>query len=125
MTDVDLSIGGMTCASCAARIEEKLNRLDGVTATVNYATEKARVNFPENLPVETLVQTVEAVGYTAAVDGHDDTDDTSGLRLRLLVSTALALPVLVLSMISAVQFDYWQWVALVLATPVVTWGALP
>src|SRR3954447_17479956 len=126
MTDVDLSIGGMTCASCAARIEKKLNRLDGVTATVNYATEKARVNFPEDVPVERLVQTVEAVRYTAAVDPPDDeTDDTSLLRARLFVSTALAIPVLLLSMVSALQFDYWQWVALALATPVVTWGALP
>jgi Cu+-exporting ATPase len=125
MTDVDLSIGGMTCASCAARIEKKLNRLDGVTATVNYATEKARVHFAEDVPVERLVQTVEAVGYTAAVDRADDIDDTSLLRIRLLVSTALALPVLLLSMISALQFDYWQWVALALATPVVTWCALP
>src|SRR4051794_17699008 len=126
MTDVDLSIGGMTCASCAARIEKKLNRLDGVTATVNYATEKARVHFPEDVAVEKLVQTVEAVGYTAAVDRRDDEeDDTSLLRTRLLVSTALAVPVLLLSMVSALQFDYWQWVALALATPVVTWGALP
>src|SRR4051795_3957402 len=98
---VELIIGGMTCASCAARIEKKLNRLDGGTATVNYATEKARGHFAEDVPVERLVQTVEAVGYPAAVDRADDIDDTSLLRIRLLVSTALALPVLLLSMISA------------------------
>src|SRR4051794_36708602 len=128
MTDVDLSIGGMTCASCAARIEKKLNRLDGVTATVNYATEKARVHFPEDVPVAQLVRTVEAVGYTAAVhraEEHEDADDSSRLRMRLYVSTALTIPVLLLSMFSALQFDYWQWVVLALATPVVTWGAWP
>jgi len=125
MSSVDLSIGGMTCASCAARIEKKLNRLDGVSATVNYATEKARVEFPPALTVDQLVHVVEAVGYTATVTPEPEADDAAGLRRRLVVSSALALPVLVLSMAPPLQFRYWQWVALALATPVVTWGALP
>jgi Cu+-exporting ATPase len=121
----DLSIGGMTCSSCAARIEKKLNKLDGVTATVNYATERAQVSHPDSVSVEQLVATVEKVGYTASVDAPADVDETSSLRTRLLVSATLALPVLVLSMTPPWQFRYWQWVALALATPVVTWGALP
>ncbi len=122
---VELAVGGMTCASCAARIEKKLNRLDGVTATVNYATEKARVSHPDSVTVDQLVATVEKVGYTASIDAADEDDDTTPLRNRLVVSAALALPVLVISMAPALQFRYWQWVALVLATPVVLWGALP
>jgi Cu+-exporting ATPase len=125
MNDLDLSIGGMTCASCAARIEKKLNKLDGVTASVNYATEKARVQFPDTVAVDALVRTVEAIGYTATVDQRDEADGTAALRRRLLVSSALALPVLVLSMAPPLQFRYWQWVVLALATPVVLWGALP
>jgi Cu+-exporting ATPase len=125
MNDVDLVIGGMTCASCAARIEKKLNKLEGVTATVNYATEKARVRFPDEVPVDRLVQTVAAAGYTAAVEPADQPDETTTLRRRLVVSAALALPVLLVSMVAALQFDYWQWVALGLATPVVAWGAYP
>ncbi|HVU92112.1 MAG TPA: heavy metal translocating P-type ATPase, partial [Jatrophihabitans sp.] len=108
-----------------ARIEKKLNKLDGVTATVNYATEKAHVSFPAEVPVDRLVQTVEAVGYTAAVEPAADADDVAPLRRRLLVSSALALPVLVLSMSPPLQFRYWQWVTLALGTPVVLWGALP
>src|SRR4051812_24639259 len=123
--DVDLAIGGMTCASCAARIEKKLNKLDGVVATVNYATEKARVEFPAAVTVDQLVHVVEAVGYTATVTGEAEADDPGPLRRRLLASTALALPVLVLSMAPPLQFRYWQWLALALALPVVTWGALP
>src|SRR4051812_38407944 len=115
----------MTCASCAARIEKKLNKLDGVTAMVNYATEKARVSAPAGVTVDQLVHVVEAVGYTATVTPEPAAEDTSGLRRRLLVSAALAAPVLVLSMPPPLQFRYWQWVALVLATPVVTWGAWP
>ncbi len=122
---VDLSIGGMTCASCAARIERKLNKLDGVTASVNYSTEKAHVVLPASLTVEQVVGTVEQVGYTASVDAPSTPDETAALRARLLVSAALALPVLVLSMASPLQFRYWQWVSLALATPVVVWGALP
>ena len=123
---IDLSIGGMTCASCAARIEKKLNRLDGVTATVNFATEKAHVDYPEAVSVSDLVGTVEGVGYTASVDEPaSDADESAPLRRRLLVSATLALPVLILSMAPPLQFRYWQWVALALATPVVTWGAWP
>jgi Cu+-exporting ATPase len=124
-TSTDLSIGGMTCASCAARIEKKLNKLDGVTATVNFATEKAHVSHPAAVSVGELVHTVEKVGYTASVDAADGPDEAAALRTRLLVSAALALPVLVLSMAPPLQFRYWQWVALALATPVVIWGALP
>jgi Cu+-exporting ATPase len=123
---LDLAIGGMTCASCATRIEKKLNKLDGVTATVNFATETAHVSHPASVSVAELVGTVERVGYTASTETPDaDRVETDGLRTRLLVSAALALPVLVLSMAAPLQFRYWQWLALALATPVVTWGALP
>ncbi|MFC8502417.1 heavy metal translocating P-type ATPase [Pedococcus sp. NPDC057267] len=134
--DVELVIGGMTCASCAARIEKKLNKLDGVTASVNYATEKARVTFPDTLTPDDLVHTVEATGYTAEVPapretaaepvpgGQEDRTDTAlrALRHRFLVSAALAAPVIVLAMVPAWQFRYWQWASLVLAAPVVVWG---
>src|SRR3954452_20383198 len=110
MSQLDLSIGGMTCASCAARIEKKLNRLEGVTATVNYATEKAHVQLPDDLSVDEVVRTVEAVGYSASV-AQPPPDDSSGLRARLIGSTALALPVLLLSMVPAFQFRHWQWLA--------------
>jgi Cu+-exporting ATPase len=123
---IELEIGGMTCSSCAARIEKKLNRLDGVEATVNYATEHASVVAAPDVSVEQLVATVEAAGYTARLPEHHHAEEsTDGLRLRTLVSTAFALPVLALSMVGPLQFRDWQWVALVLATPVVTWGALP
>ncbi|MEI7778674.1 MAG: heavy metal translocating P-type ATPase [Actinomycetes bacterium] len=128
MTDtIELDIGGMTCASCASRIERKLNKLDGVTATVNYATEKARVNFPQTLTPSDLVDVVVATGYTAKVPVPDAAvaDESGVLRRRLIVSAALAVPVLLVSMISALQFSGWMWFALTLATPVVGWGALP
>ncbi|QSE87733.1 copper-translocating P-type ATPase (plasmid) [Rhodococcus pseudokoreensis] len=135
--DVLLSIGGMTCASCAARIEKKLNRMDGVTATVNYATEKAKVTFADRVALEDLVATVEATGYTATLPAPpEDTaaattaaatepDEAAGWRQRLIVSTVLTVPVVLLSMIPALQFDNWQWLTLTLASPVVVWGALP
>ena len=124
---VELVIGGMTCASCANRIERKLNKLDGVTATVNYATEKARVSVPAGVTPELLVATVEKAGYTAALPTPEPAadDDSAPLRRRLLVSAALSLPVVVLAMVPAWQFTGWQWVSLVLATPVVAWGAWP
>jgi Cu+-exporting ATPase len=136
MSTTDLVIGGMTCASCAARVEKKLNRLDGVTATVNLATETARVSFPEGLSVADLIAVVERTGYTAAppappsagtaADAEDGTEDSSGSpRRRLAVSLALAVPVMVLAMVPAAQFPSWQWVSLALAVPVVTWGAWP
>jgi P-type Cu+ transporter len=124
---VELPITGMTCASCANRIERKLNKLDGVRATVNYATEKANVEFEAaTVAPEQLVATVEAAGYGAALPSAPaEPDPTAELRRRLIVSAALALPVLLLSMIPALQFDYWQWLALQLATPVVLWAAWP
>jgi Cu+-exporting ATPase len=142
---VELLIGGMTCASCAARIEKKLNRMDGVEATVNYATEKARVSYPEGVSVEDLVATVVKTGYTAepppppapaetvrpagAATGEDavqdDDPEVTALRTRFTVSAVLGLPVVLLAMIPALQFDNWQWLSLTLAAPVVVWGALP
>ncbi|WP_052121310.1 heavy metal translocating P-type ATPase [Amycolatopsis sp. MJM2582] len=116
----------MTCASCAARVERKLNKVDGVSATVNYATEKAQVDFPAAVSVEDLVGVVESAGYTAQPPTPDeDEDQTGSLRTRLVVSAVLAAPVIVLAMVPAWQFPYWQWVSLVLAAPVVTWGAWP
>ena len=135
---VTLSIGGMTCASCAMRIEKKLNKIDGVSATVNYATEHASVQAPPNVSVDDLIATVESAGYSAAqrpqatpnatAEGATDADrdpQLASLRTRLIVSAGLAVPVIVLAMIPALQFDGWQWVSLLLATPVVTWGAWP
>ncbi|HWJ82272.1 MAG TPA: heavy metal translocating P-type ATPase [Nocardioides sp.] len=130
--EVELAITGMTCASCANRIERKLNKLDGVTATVNYATEKAKVSFPSELSPEDLVATVEEAGYgarlPAAEKAHGDeeeVDPTRALRQRLLVSAALTVPVIALAMVPAWQFTYWQWLSLTLAAPVVVWGAWP
>ncbi|MFI1648058.1 heavy metal translocating P-type ATPase [Streptomyces avidinii] len=142
---VELSIGGMTCASCAARIEKKLNRMDGVEATVNYATEKARVSYTGDVRVADLIATVVRTGYTAeepppppapetdaateAVrtgDGATAADPVlAALRQRLLVSVTLAVPVVLLAMVPALQFDNWQWLSLTLAAPVVVWGGLP
>src|SRR3954447_13372840 len=131
--DVELAITGMTCASCANRIERKLNKLDGVTATVNYATEKAKVTFPGTVRAEDLVQTVEQAGYGATLPVAPDAevqpaaeDDPSlPWRDRLIVSTVLTVPVVLLAMVPAWQFDYWQWLSLTLAAPVVLWGAWP
>ena len=131
---VELEIGGMTCASCAARIEKRLNKLDGVTATVNYATEKARVSFPATVSPDDLVATVEKAGYTATLPAppSDDPaepatkdDATRALRQRLVISAALTVPVIALAMVPAWQFTYWQWLSLTLAAPVVAWGAWP
>ena len=132
---VELRIGGMTCASCAARIEKRLNKLDGVTAAVNFATEQARVTFPAGLSAEDLIAQVEAAGYTAAApappptasgdDAPGEVDDAKPLRDRLLLSLALTLPVVAMSMIPALQFEHWQWLSLTLASPVVLWGAAP
>jgi Cu+-exporting ATPase len=138
---VELVIGGMTCASCAARIEKKLNKLEGVSATVNYATEKAKVSYSGSLTPQDLVAVVEATGYTAVLpvpkvsgpvpegDGDSETDEKDdelqALEQRLTISSYLALPVLLMSMIPALQFNNWQWLSLTLASPVVVWGALP
>jgi Cu+-exporting ATPase len=132
-SQVELLIGGMTCASCAARVEKKLNRMDGVTATVNYATEKAKVSFPAGIQVADLIATVERTGYTAEEpappeppsDEPPEDAELTGYRRRLTVSALLAVPVILLSMIPALQFDNWQWLALTLASPVVVWGGLP
>jgi len=143
---VDLTIDGMTCASCAARIEKRLNKLDGVTASVNFATERATVDFPATVAPDDLVAAVESAGYSASLpapprsSGHehdDDLDDDEGvgprpavgsaadLRQRLIVSTVLGVPVIAMAMIPALQFRYWQWLSLTLASPVIIWGAYP
>ena len=125
--EVTLAVGGMTCASCAARIEQKLNRIDGVTASVNFATEQATVEFPDTMGPEELVAAVEATGYTAMLPVREapEPDEAAPWRRRLVVSAALSVPVVLLSMIPALQFDNWQWLALALASPVVVWGAWP
>jgi P-type Cu+ transporter len=129
-TGVELTIGGMTCASCAARVERRLNRLEGVTASVNLATEKAQVAFPETMDPAELIAQVEAAGYTAtlprpAPPGVADTDPARPLRDRLLASVALSVPVVAMAMLSPLQFRHWQWISLALATPVVAWAAWP
>jgi Cu+-exporting ATPase len=127
---LELEITGMTCASCAHRIERKLNKLEGVTATVNYATEKARVEHDGDVSTATLLETVAAAGYAAALpttQGADvpEADPTRPLRDRLVLSAVLALPVLLLSMVAPLQFDFWQWAALTMASPVVLYGGWP
>jgi Cu+-exporting ATPase len=130
---LELPIEGMTCASCATRIEKRLNRLEGVEATVNYATENAAVTFdPALVAPDDLVAAVEAAGYRArppaagaVPEPHAEPDPVAPLRLRLLVSAVLSLPVLLLAMVEPLQFDYWQWLSLQLATPVVLWGGWP
>lgn len=123
---VELDIGGMTCASCAARVERKLNRVDGVQATVNYATEKATIRFPDDVKIAQIIGVVQATGYTAQLPGDSREGETeSGLRRRVVVSAILTVPIAALSMIPPLQFDGWQWLCLLLATPVVTWGAWP
>ncbi|MEU6800097.1 heavy metal translocating P-type ATPase [Streptomyces neyagawaensis] len=142
--EVELMIGGMTCASCAARVEKKLNRMDGVTATVNYATEKAKIAYPSGVGVADLIATVVKTGYTAeeppppappVVDSEADREpgadapvedpELAALRQRLTVSALLATPVVLMAMVPALQFDNWQWLSLTLAAPVVVWGGLP
>ncbi|MDG4803292.1 heavy metal translocating P-type ATPase [Micromonospora sp. WMMD980] len=132
---IELTIGGMTCASCAARIEKKLNRMDGVEATVNYATEKATVRYADEVAPDDLIATVEKTGYTAVVPppptrteattAGEPVNELRGARTRLWVSAVLTLPVIVLAMVPAWQFDHWQWASLTLAAPVVVWGGLP
>ncbi|WP_432102285.1 heavy metal translocating P-type ATPase [Streptomyces sp. bgisy091] len=139
---VELAIGGMTCASCAARIEKKLNRMDGVEASVNYATEKARVAYSGDVSIDELIATVEATGYTArppapTAPGRDTPPDGQGgederpdgellsLRQRLVTAVLLAVPVIAMAMVPALQFEYWQWLSLTLAAPVVTYAAWP
>ena len=129
---IDLAIAGMTCASCAARVEKGLNRLDGVEASVNFATERARVNAPAGYDAQLLIAAVENTGYTASLPPrvapehtHHAEPELASLRRRLIAAIILAVPVILLSMIPALQFPGWQWVSLALATPVVTWAAWP
>jgi len=147
---IELEITGMTCASCANRIERKLNKLEGVTATVNYATEKAKVAFPDTISTAELVKTVEAAGYgatltqpsfapdkeegggargrrpsTAVSSRGSAYDRVRSLRDRLVISAVLTVPIIAMAMIPALQFTYWQWASLTLAAPVVVWGAWP
>ncbi|MBC9723936.1 cation-translocating P-type ATPase [Streptomyces sp. TRM68367] len=140
---VDLAITGMTCASCAARIERKLNKLPGVSSSVNFATASARVGYPEDLTPQDLIATVKATGYGASLPappasaatgsqaaagdglGSEEERHVRALRDRLLVSAALTVPVVVLSMVPPLQFRFWQWLAFALASPVALWGAWP
>jgi P-type Cu+ transporter len=124
---VRLEIGGMTCASCAARVERKLNKLEGVTASVNFATEKASVSFdPARVAVADLIETVEATGYTAALPHarDEEADAPRPLRLRLAVAVVLSVPLVVLSMVTPVRFRGWEWLAFVLSAPVILWAGL-
>jgi Cu+-exporting ATPase len=141
--DLELAISGMTCASCANRIERKLNKLDGVVASVNYATEKAKVVYPAGMSSDELIKAVESAGYSARlpqparpagsdgspgeglVEGSAEPDHVTALRNRLILVTVLTVPVIAVSMVSALQFRAWQWLALTLAAPVVLWGAFP
>jgi Cu+-exporting ATPase len=123
---IELEIGGMTCAACANRIEKKLNRIDGVTATVNYATEKARATVPAAVTADDLIAVVEKTGYTASRPrAAEPAPPHDPLRTRLLISAVLALPVIVLAMVPPWQFPYWQWLSLTLAAPVVVYGGWP
>jgi Cu+-exporting ATPase len=132
---IELAIGGMTCASCAARIEKRLNKIEGVTATVNYATEKAKVLFPEGVSPEDLIASVEKTGYTAELPAPpkadqagaqaSDEDELRPLRHRLITSLVLSIPVIAMAMVPALQFDNWQWLSLTLAAPVVAYAGWP
>ncbi|MEU5953922.1 heavy metal translocating P-type ATPase [Streptomyces sp. NPDC047525] len=136
MNEVELAVGGMTCASCSARIEKKLNRVEGVTASVNLATEKAKISYAEGVEVGQLIATVEKLGYTAqelvpaapepeAPATTADITEPDTLRQRLIGSALLSLPVVLLAMVPSLQFDNWQWLSLTLAAPVVVWGGFP
>lgn len=128
---IELDVQGMTCASCARRIEKKLNKLDGVVASVNYATERASVHYDTPIETADLVSTVEAAGYSATVPSletaqeHSAIDPSASLKQRVVVSTTLGIPVLLLAMIPALQFTNWQWASLTLAAPIVVWGGWP
>jgi Cu+-exporting ATPase len=138
LASIDLQVGGMTCASCAARIEKKLNRLDGVQASVNFATDTARVEYADPVSVDDLIRTVEATGYTATppaapaevpaetpAEEPGESAEERSLRQRLVVSALLSAPVLAMAMIPALQFRFWQWLAFAMVSPVIVWGAWP
>ena len=128
LTRYDLEIGGMSCASCAARIEKKLNRVDGVHASVNYATEKATIEAAPGIDVDHLIAVVERTGYTAQLPTptRDNSDDElASLRRRLIVGLIFALPVVAISMVPALQFDHWAWLMLLLASPVMLYSGWP
>ena len=124
---IELAVSGMTCATCASRIERKLNKMPGVTATVNYATESAHVDYDSGIEISDLLRTIEQTGYSASpvAEAAVDSREVDSLRMRFWVSLALALPVILLAMVPPLQFPGWQWVSLVLATVVVAWGAWP
>ncbi len=132
MSKHTLDVHGMSCSSCALRVEKKLNRIDGVTASVNYSTERASIDAPSGVDVQTLIDTVDATGYSATLRGDETAEHAHGglhgiesVRRRLRVGIVLTIPVALLSMVPSLQFDGWQWVALVLATPVALWCAYP
>ncbi len=137
---VELAVGGMTCASCAARITKRLNKIDGIDASVNYATEQATVTNTGDTTTEELIAAIESIGYKATPVSNgpgdpgaadDDTDAIAAERVptallhRLIGSTILGIPVLALSMIKPLQFTNWQWLVLAMAAPIVIWGAFP
>ncbi|WP_082778209.1 heavy metal translocating P-type ATPase [Tsukamurella pseudospumae] len=134
---VELDIGGMTCASCANRIERRLNKIEGVSATVNYATEKAKVTAPDGVDVQRIIDEVAETGYSATPSGPAAPSASGGeklspadrelesLRTRLIGAVVLAVPVIATAMVPALQFTYWQWASLALAAPVILWGAWP
>jgi P-type Cu+ transporter len=136
-SSIELGIGGMTCASCANRIERKLNKLDGVSATVNYATEKATVSVPPGYDPGLLIAEIERTGYKAVLPSSGDSDtsrssagegpdsELTSLQNRLIASVVLSVPVVAMAMIPVLQFTYWQWASLALAAPVVVWAAWP
>ena len=136
VSTIELEIAGMTCASCAMRVEKKLNNLDGVNASVNYATEKATLIVPSGYDSQTLIAEVEKAGYTAALPRHreeltsqagpePDDAELASLRSRLVTAIVLASPVIAMAMIPALQFRYWQWGSLALAAPVIVWAGRP
>ena len=124
---VELAVSGMTCTTCASRIERKLNKIPGVSASVNYATESAHVDFGPDVEVADLLRTIEQTGYAASLvaDAAVDDAEVASLRIRFWVSLALALPVVALAMVPVLQFPGWQWTSFVLTTVVVAWGAWP
>ena len=126
-TTVDIAITGMTCNSCAARVEKKLNQLSGVSATVNFATETAHVAMGPSTVTADVLAAVAKTGYGATLieDAVDDDRVVNGVRRRLWVATVLAIPVALMAMVSALQFNGWQWLSLALTTPIVVWAAWP